>query len=68
LLSVNEEYNIKNKEQGCLMKYIRKTCPVCGNQFVVLESMEEKAIYCTLKCFLEAQDKMGDNETSSMPE
>lgn len=46
------------------MKYVRKICPACGNQFVVLESMEEKAIYCTLKCFLESQDQISENKTS----
>lgn len=51
------------------MKHIIKICPVCGNQFVVLESMEEKAIYCTIKCFLESQDQTSKDETStSLPE
>lgn len=48
------------------MKYIRKICPACGNEFVVLEKMEEKAIYCTLKCFLESQGKMNEDETSHL--
>ncbi|MPM38497.1 hypothetical protein SDC9_85126 [bioreactor metagenome] len=46
------------------MRYVSKICPVCGNEFVVLEKMEEKAIYCTLKCFLESQEKMSEEETS----
>jgi hypothetical protein len=51
------------------MEYINKICPACGNQFVVLESMEEKATYCTLKCFLESQDQTNEDETStSLPE
>ncbi|WP_197078830.1 MULTISPECIES: hypothetical protein [Methanosarcina] len=30
--------------------YIKKICPVCGNEFIVLETMEKKAVYCTLHC------------------
>lgn len=48
------------------MKYVRKICPICGNEFVVLEEMEEKAIYCTLKCFLESQERMSEDETSNL--
>ncbi len=40
------------------MEYIRKICPVCGNEFVVLKSAEDKAVYCTLKCLSEAQGRM----------
>lgn len=40
------------------MEYIRKICPVCGNEFIVLKGMEEKAVYCTLECLLEAQDHL----------
>lgn len=47
------------------MRYIRKICPACGSEFVVLESMEEKAIYCTLKCFLESQSQTSEDETIS---
>jgi hypothetical protein len=39
------------------MEYIRKTCPICGNKFVVLKKVEGKAIYCTLKCLSIAQGK-----------
>jgi hypothetical protein len=38
------------------MSYIRKTCPVCGEEFFVLKKAEEKAIYCTLACLTKAQD------------
>ncbi|WP_410510263.1 hypothetical protein RSJ42_09135 [Methanosarcina hadiensis] len=46
------------------MRYVRKICPVCGNEFTVLEKMEEKAVYCTLRCFLESQNKMSEDEDS----
>jgi hypothetical protein len=51
------------------MKYIRKICPTCGNEFVVLENVEEKAVYCTLECLLDAQDHdhlKGDGVSSLM--
>jgi hypothetical protein len=48
------------------MNYIRKICPNCGNEFVVLENVERKAVYCTLKCFLESQYKLKENEISSL--
>jgi hypothetical protein len=38
------------------MSYIRKTCPVCGKEFTVLEKVEEKAVYCTLACLIKAQN------------
>ena len=45
----------KCKKWWCPMSYIRnvyikKICPVCGNEFIVLETMEKKAVYCTLHC------------------
>lgn len=40
------------------MVYIRKTCPVCGNNFLVLKNAEEKAVYCTLACLTKAQEKL----------
>jgi hypothetical protein len=48
------------------MKYIRKICPICGNKFVVLKCAEEKAVYCTLKCFLESQDKNNKNKNTPL--
>jgi hypothetical protein len=36
----------------------KKNCPICRNEFIVLNIVEEKAIYCTLKCLSESQDKM----------
>lgn len=39
------------------MVYINKKCPICGKEFVVLENVERKAIYCTLACLIKAQEK-----------
>ncbi|MDD2439937.1 MAG: hypothetical protein PHD41_06995 [Methanosarcinaceae archaeon] len=39
------------------MVYIKKICPVCGDEFFVLKDAEEKAIYCTLECLTKAQDE-----------
>ena len=39
------------------MVYVKKICPVCGKEFFVLKSAEEKAIYCTLACLATAQEK-----------
>lgn len=41
------------------MEYIKKTCPVCGKEFLVLESVEEKAVYCTLECLIRASGDLG---------
>jgi hypothetical protein len=48
------------------MNYIRKNCPNCGNEFVVLENVERKDVYCTVKCLLEFQTKLKGNEISSL--
>jgi hypothetical protein len=40
------------------MNYIRKVCPACGSEFVVLESVEKRAVYCTLECLLGAQHQL----------
>ena len=40
------------------MNYIRKICPTCGNEFVVLKSVEGKAVYCTLECLSEFQGEL----------
>jgi hypothetical protein len=40
------------------MEYVRKTCPICGREFIVLKKVEEKAIYCTLECLSVAQGKV----------
>lgn len=37
------------------MDYVRKICPICGNEFIVLKKVEGKAIYCTLECLSVAQ-------------
>jgi hypothetical protein len=46
------------------MNYIRKICPTCGSEFFVLKDVEEKAVYCTLKCFFEFQDAEMKQNTS----
>ena len=40
------------------MECVRKTCPICGSEFVVLKKVEEKAIYCTIKCLSSAQERV----------
>jgi transcription elongation factor Elf1 len=40
------------------MSYIRKICPTCGSEFVVLENIEKKANYCTLECLLKSQEEL----------
>ncbi|WP_198143881.1 hypothetical protein [Methanosarcina lacustris] len=47
------------------MEYVRKTCPICGNEFVVLKTVEEKAIYCTFECLLASQEKIKREKVSS---
>ena len=44
------------------MVYVRKICPVCGKEFFVLESVSEKAVYCTLECLAKAQEASGVQE------
>jgi hypothetical protein len=41
-----------------MLVYLRKICPICGNEFTILNTAEEKAIYCTIKCLLDSQNKM----------
>lgn len=48
-----------------LLSYIKKICPACGNEFVVLKNAEDKAVYCTLACLLGAQDRVKENEIAS---
>jgi len=40
------------------MAYAKKTCPICGKEFLVLKKAEEKAVYCTLACLTEGQAKL----------
>ncbi|WP_440945513.1 hypothetical protein ACSAZL_15480 [Methanosarcina sp. T3] len=47
------------------MEYVRKTCPICGSEFIVLKKVEEKAIYCTLECLSASQGKMKREKVSS---
>jgi len=48
------------------MNYIKKTCPSCECEFVVLKTVEKKAKYCTLKCLSKAQikGKLKNKQTS----
>ena len=46
------------------MDYIKKISPICGNEFIILNTVEEKAVYCTLKCLSESQDKTNKNRLS----
>ncbi len=47
------------------MEYIKKICPVCGNEFVVLKCADDKAVYCTLECLSEAQGSIYNSEILS---
>lgn len=42
------------------MDYIRKVCPICKEEFFVLDTASEKAEYCNFKCLLESVDKMSE--------
>jgi hypothetical protein len=46
------------------MNYLTKICPICESQFVILKNVEEKAVYCTLKCLSESQSKLKGREIS----
>jgi hypothetical protein len=46
------------------MDYIRKICPICKNEFIVLNTAQEKAVYCTIKCLSESKDNMHKNTLS----
>ncbi len=48
------------------MNYIRKICPKCRNEFVVLKKVEEKAVYCTLECLLESHNESKEKEVSAL--
>jgi hypothetical protein len=48
---------------GYTMGHIRKICPICGKAFVVLENVEEKAVYCTLKCLSKSHDQIYDTHS-----
>ncbi len=47
------------------MEYVTKICPICGHEFVVLEKVEKKAIYCTLECLSAAQGRGKREKVSS---
>ncbi|WP_167880923.1 hypothetical protein [Methanococcoides sp. AM1] len=36
------------------MRYVEKTCPVCGDKFVVNEKIGDRELFCTLRCFSRA--------------
>jgi hypothetical protein len=44
------------------MTHVKKTCPFCGKEFLVLKSAEDKAVYCTLACLANAQEKFRSRE------
>jgi hypothetical protein len=44
------------------MTHVKKTCPFCGGEFLVLKSAEDKAVYCTLACLTKAQEKFKSRE------
>lgn len=46
------------------MEYIKKVCPICNSEFLVLKSVEEKAFYWILKCLGKAQEDSGIQESS----
>ena len=46
------------------MEYVRKICPICQNEFIVLDTVEEKAVYCTIKCLMESQADLNKNALS----
>ncbi|WP_155400820.1 hypothetical protein [Methanosarcina mazei] len=47
-----------NSKWVMFMEYVRKICPICGNEFIVLKKVEDKAIYCTLECLSSAQGRV----------
>ena len=49
------------KDKWYIMNYINKNCPICGNEFIVLNTAAEKAVYCTLKCLSDSQDKINEH-------
>lgn len=49
---------------GLFMEYIKKVCPICNSEFLVLKSVEEKAFYWILKCLGKAQEDSGIQESS----
>jgi len=40
------------------MNYVKKICPACGHEFIVLKNVEKKAVYCTLECLSKAQNRI----------
>jgi hypothetical protein len=48
------------------MTYVRKICPACGSEFVVLKNMEEKAVYCTLHCLSISEDEQSKSSSPLM--
>ncbi|WP_164888457.1 hypothetical protein [Methanosarcina sp. MSH10X1] len=48
------------------MDYIKKVCPACGSEFIVLKNREGKAVYCTLHCLSKSQADSGRNIVSPL--
>ncbi len=48
------------------MEYVKKTCPICGSEFIILKKVEEKAIYYTLECLSASQGRMMREKASSL--
>lgn len=46
------------------MEYVKKICPICENEFIVLKDVEKKAVYCTLECLLVSQERMEEENIS----
>jgi hypothetical protein len=46
------------------MSYVKKICPSCGHEFVVLKNAEKKAVYCTLECLSKAQNSVDRGKIS----
>ncbi|MEA3471139.1 MAG: hypothetical protein U9R24_05440 [Thermodesulfobacteriota bacterium] len=42
------------------MKYVSKTCPVCGHEFIVMESLAERELCCTIGCLQQAESGVAD--------
>jgi hypothetical protein len=47
------------------MEYIEKTCPICGSKFIILQKVEQKAVYCKLECLSAAQGRTKRGKVSS---
>jgi predicted RNA-binding Zn-ribbon protein involved in translation (DUF1610 family) len=39
------------------MNYVKKQCPECGNEFVVIRRVAHRELFCTLGCLSKAEAK-----------